>query len=415
MLVAHLRDHLALTNPQPNVLFFQEGGGAIRRVEPQFGYTLNFESEIALTSVELQQIWQSEHHALIAGARYQHGSIKTDSLLLPPLPSFVFQDKISPELDHANGYAYYQFRPWTALRLTAGVGYDDLKFPQNGDLPPLSSSRSERSLWSPQGALEFAAWDGGHFRAAYSRSLGGLYFDNSVRLEPSQLAGFTTAFRSLIPESVEGLVPGTKFETIGVGFDQWLPTGTYFGIEGNWLTSDGQRVVGVLTNSLPVPLPDSPSSAVQKLDFRERSASVYLNQLVQQNWSLGAAYRLSEAKLSAFFPEVPASTPGAASVTRHERALLGHLQLTAIFNHESGLFAQWHTGFFHQSNYGSGLPGAAFWQHDVFVGYRLPHRTAEFRLGVLNLSDRDYRLNPLNLQNELPRARTFVASVKLNF
>jgi len=33
----------------------------------------------------------------------------------------------------------------------------------------------------------------------------------------------------------------------------------------------------------------------------------------------------------------------------------------------------------------------------------------------LNLFDGDYRLNPLNLHAELPRARTFVASLRLSF
>jgi len=36
-------------------------------------------------------------------------------------------------------------------------------------------------------------------------------------------------------------------------------------------------------------------------------------------------------------------------------------------------------------------------------------------VGVLNLSDRDYHLNPLNLTAELPRQRTFYASLRLSF
>jgi hypothetical protein len=50
-------------------------------------------------------------------------------------------------------------------------------------------------------------------RGAYTRSLGGIYHDNSVRLEPTGVAGFNQAFRSLIPESVAGPVPATEFET----------------------------------------------------------------------------------------------------------------------------------------------------------------------------------------------------------
>ena len=36
-------------------------------------------------------------------------------------------------------------------------------------------------------------------------------------------------------------------------------------------------------------------------------------------------------------------------------------------------------------------------------------------LGILNLTDRDYRLNPLNLTTELPRTRTFYASLRFSF
>jgi hypothetical protein len=36
-------------------------------------------------------------------------------------------------------------------------------------------------------------------------------------------------------------------------------------------------------------------------------------------------------------------------------------------------------------------------------------------VGVLNITDQDYRLNPLTLYNELPRERTFVASLKFFF
>jgi hypothetical protein len=90
-------------------------------------------------------------------------------------------------------------------------------------------------------------------RATYTRSLGGLFFDNSVRLEPTQVGGFNQAFRSLIPESVGGLVPGTDFTTAGIGFDQSLASGTWLGAEAQWLTSDGTRTVGVLTNSFFFP------------------------------------------------------------------------------------------------------------------------------------------------------------------
>ena len=60
-------------------------------------------------------------------------------------------------------------------------------------------------------------------------------------------------------------------------------------------------------------------------------------------------------------------------------------------------------------------PGDDFWQLNAFVGYRFPRRYAELSVGVLNLTDRDYRLNPLTLYAELPRERTAVVTLKINF
>ena len=56
-----------------------------------------------------------------------------------------------------------------------------------------------------------------------------------------------------------------------------------------------------------------------------------------------------------------------------------------------------------------------FWQVNAFVGYRFPRRRAEIRLGLLNIADQDYRLNPLNLTAELPRERTLLASFRFSF
>ena len=54
--------------------------------------------------------------------------------------------------------------------------------------------------------------------------------------------------------------------------------------------------------------------------------------------------------------------------------------------------------------------------HNSFVfGGRFAHRHAEIRAGILNLADTDCRLNPLNLAAELPRGRTFITSLRLNF
>ena len=213
-------------------------------------------------------------------------------------------------------------------------------------------------------------------------------------------------------------MPGTEFETAGVGFDQSLPSGTWFGVEAEWLSSGGDRAVGALTNSISfLPIPDSSSSTRQTLDFRERSFSAYAGQLLGDNFSVGARYRLSDAKLDGRFPEIPDTAANLNLLEQDNRATLHNLSLTANFQHGSGLFGQWESTWYHQNNsgYSPALGGADFWQHNVMAGYRFPRRHAELRVGVLNLLATDYRLNPLNLHATIPRGRTFVVSLRLNF
>ncbi len=67
------------------------------------------------------------------------------------------------------------------------------------------------------------------------------------------------------------------------------------------------------------------------------------------------------------------------------------------------------------SGYQPDRPGDEVWQLNLYAGYRFLRRRGEIRLGLLNLGDQDYRLNPLNLHADLPRERTFTAQLTLAF
>ncbi len=54
-------------------------------------------------------------------------------------------------------------------------------------------------------------------------------------------------------------------------------------------------------------------------------------------------------------------------------------------------------------------------QINLIAGFRFRRNYGEVSLGLLNLTDQDYKLNPLNPYNELPRDRTLAARVRLNF
>jgi Flp pilus assembly protein TadD len=377
-------------------------------------------SKFTLYSAELQHVWENADYSLIIGGRGQVGDLETKATL-----SNIFVDASQPiaqqatnnTMQRVDAYAYGSWQLLDSLRVIGGASYAAMQYPRNTDLPPIEGTETSRQMFSPKVGLLFEPWKRGLFRASYTKSLGGLYFDNSLRLEPTQVGGFNQTFRSLLPESVAGLVPGSEFETISLGFDQTLPSGTFFGIETEQLSSQGQRDVGAFKNAFGVLSSGSVSSTPQTLDFRERNLSAYVAQLLGDYFSASARYRLSEAKLIGQFPEIPDAATGLSQLEQNNRAVLHQIALALNFNHRSGLFAQWESSWYHQNNFGysPALPTEDFCQHNLMVGYRFAHRHAELRTGILNLADTDYRMNPLNFGAALPRGRTFIVSLRLNF
>jgi len=102
---------------------------------------------------------------------------------------------------------------------------------------------------------------------------------------------------------------------------------------------------------------------------------------------------------------------------QRNEGILQQVDCTAIYNSPEGFFAEGEALWNGQENsgYSPEEPGDSFWQLNAFIGYRSPHRTAEFSLGLLNINNQDYNLNPLNIYNELPHKRTLIMSFKLNF
>lgn len=200
----------------------------------------------------------------------------------------------------------------------------------------------------------------------------------------------------------------------GVALEQRLGSNTWVGVTGQWLSSDVERQVGALEFGLPL----TSGSARQKLDYEERSVSAYVYRLLGDEWSMGARYRLSHADFDQPFIDLPSSAfPSPPFESQSVSALLHQARAFVQFQHPGGFFASGEALWTSQHNHGyvPDIPGDDFWQFNLYAGYRLPNRRAELRLGLLNIADQDYRLNPLNLSEVLPRARTLAVSLKLNF
>jgi len=435
MLASRFDDTLTLREPSFPSLYLQTeifpgfppffpGTTNISVGNPPDPTSLAFRRELVAYSGELQQIFQTPAQTFIAGLRYQTASPETTSEVDRQVIGGGAQpiaQSFKTDLDRFSVYAYDYWQILDPLRLTAGVTYDRLHYPRNIDFAPVSTAEATTDQVSPKAGLLWTPFKDTYLRFAYTRSLGGVFFDQSVRLEPTQVGGFNQSFRSLVPESVAGLVPATRFQTYGAGLEQIIKkTGTYIDVDAQILKSDGTKTIGILTNSSPFPpVADSPSSTRQRLDYEEKSLIIALNQLVGKQWSVGLRYKLTHADLDRPFIDIPAGTTGLDQLQggSHVMATLHQVYLYANYYHPLGFFGQFNTVWTAQSNsgYTTPLPGDDFWQLNAFVGYRFFQRRVEARLGVLNLADRDYHLNPLTLYNDLPRERTLVASLKFYF
>jgi tetratricopeptide (TPR) repeat protein len=421
ILAGRLQDTLEQADTNATILTLdKDASGQVTGVTPR-SFDMSYERGLEAYSAELQQIWQPKSQTIVVGARLQTGGVDTDAELrrnpvaFPPIyANPPASQQFDNDLQRVSVYAYDYWQVLDSVQLIAGVSYDRLEYPRNSEVPPLSDEQTTEDQVSPKAGLVWTPLKNTVVRGAYTRSLGGVFYDTSVRLEPTQVAGFNQAFRSLIPESVVGLVPGSKFETFGVALDQKFKSKTYLSIAGEILNSDGERVVGVFDFTPPT-LPAVPSGTRERLDFEERSLTFTVNQLIGDHVAVGASYRLAEADLEDEFMDIP--TTASASARQDVSATLHQVNVFVRVNHRSGVFSQFDTVWSQQSNrgYSPDIPGDDFWQYNAYLGYRFLNRRAELKVGLLNITDEDYRLNPLTLYSELPRERTLAASFRFYF
>ena len=424
LFLTRLDDSLTVTNPTGPTLFTVIPFGTITSLEPITMQEL-LENDLTIYSGELQQIWQTPEHNTIIGTRIQYGDFDIHNLQDTPssfptlFPAPAAGQDLSSVFRRFSVYGYHQWQIFDPLQLIGGVTYDRITFPENFQTAPVSGTEKTESQVSPKAGIILTPWNGSTVRFAYTRSLAGASLDQGYQLEPSQVAGFIQSYRSLIPESVAGPVPGAKFETYGFSVEQNFPTRTYLGISGQLLNSDVQQMVGAFDWFPPPPSLAIPAELREDLNYQEQSLRFTASQLVGKQWAFNASYQLSQAVLKGNFVDVTNTPLGPGSIQPRSRqnSVLNQVDLTAVYNHPCGFYAQTDAHWYAQNNIdlASTEPGQDFWQLNAFAGYRFWHRKAEVALGLLNITDQNYKLDPLNLYNELPRSRTLAVSFQMNF
>lgn len=425
-----LNDRYEAMDPNASTVVFGQSQGVPIAVSST-SMNLDAGSALNVYSGEIQQILKQGPHQTVFGLRYQSGDLESHYSLTQLSSVFLGSDPrngtVRPTLEHLTAYAYHSWEILDELQLIGGLAYDHLTSPVNDRVAPFSDESRNTAQWSPKAGLIWNPKKGTTLRAYYSRSLGGVTLEQSFRLEPTQVAGFNQAFRSLIPESVAGSNGGEHYETGGASFEQKVWNGGYLGLYGQWNHSELNRYVGVFGFDVDTLEDASPYSRAQSMTFNERTIGATFSQLIGDQWALGVRYAFTDTALDTDYPGIGSDVreydsngdikpEGFVSQTSRAADFMD-VGLWARFNHSSGLFAHTQGRWLHQVNQrdDAQLMGDSFWDVDLFVGYRFLQRRMEASVGILNLTDQDYRLNPLTVYTELPRSRTFMAKLLISF
>jgi tetratricopeptide (TPR) repeat protein len=431
VLAARVPDRAAFSDPISQTLVFDP----IVHLAVPISLMEQYQASLTMYLVEVQQLVRhNDRHDTIAGIRFACGSLKVDNTETVPagsiLPGNGFPDpgqpvsleNFSPSIERLGAYLYHRWELVDGLWLQGGISYDWVRLPENFLYAPLSNQEITRDQVSPKAGIVWTPLKDTTVRFAYTRSLTGASFEQSLGLEPSQIAGFTQTYRDVVPETaVGGPTPATPFDTYGAALEQKFGAGTYLGISCQLINSTFDRAIGGYYLDLsPATFTYSvrgPASARQHLDYTEKSLMFTANQLAGRDFSFGVKYQLTRAELAQQLTAVEDPFLPLANGPTTVNGVLHQVYLNATWNHPSGLFAQFNALWSLQRNrgYSPAEPGDNFWQLNFLAGYRFPRRQAQISIGILNLTDCDYRLEPLTFYNELPRSRTIAAQFTFNF
>lgn len=424
LLAGRLEDELETSDPSSVVLALDRGGGTVNALAP-VTVSHTYRSGAELYTAEVQQIAVAGRHSLIAGARGQWNEQELadrvedpngDFLILLGLDNPVSVQNEDVSSSSVSLYAYDYIRLTDSLQLVGGLNYTYQVIPVNSATAPVSSSREHQDHLGPKAAIIWSPASSTGVRASYTKSLTGSGLGQSVRLEPTHVAGLPQTFRSPVPFALVGELDGADLETAELLWEGHLHN-TYLSLGGQWLTVERDRQLGLFLSHEDYDPPPSLGLIQEQVRFRERALDFSAHQLISDEWSLGLRYRLSYAELKRNFPEYPGLGVGGLDDNPDWRGWLHTLSLSGLYRHHTGLFARAEGVLFAQDRErdGSSAPGDDFWEVNLIAGYRFPRQRAEIAVGILNILDTDYRLDPINQHADQPRSRTFYVRLLINF
>ena len=396
-----------------------------------FAFDTNRSFEIY--TAEIQQILQSDQNLIVGGGRLQTGKFETQSNLSLVRPNFsggfstpAALQRTEADFQRMTIYGYDYWNATKDLTLIGGFSWDRIEHPDNFRNPPVNDLQREKDRLSGKFGFRYSPSRQFRMRGVYSEGMGGVTFDESVRLEPVQLAGFNQAYRTVISESLVGSVENPFYQIVGLSVEGSLPKRTWWGANLRIIEQDVDRTIGAFTGYdsgvFPITPAFFPDSASQTLDYREVSHNFTLNKLIGNQLAVGAGYRATRSDLRTVFPELVAS--GEPFADLKDAATLHKISLNAHWNSPTGMFATVEANWYKQEldDDPRGLPpgkvtrtGDDTLQINALIGYRFNRNQSEISVGVLNIGDQDYRFSPLSPYGNIARERTAVINYRINF
>ncbi|MBL9137551.1 MAG: FecR domain-containing protein [Verrucomicrobiales bacterium] len=367
-------------------------------------------------SLELQHRQSFAAHDWIVGARAQWGEFDVASAYYQPgllrnLPgigaayrSRLPAQHLEPEFGRYTAYAYEQWRVFRWLTLVGGLTFDHLDRPLGLATTPLVEANDTVDAWSPSVGFLASLSTNGVLRGAWARSLGGVAFEQSVRLEPVQVAGFIHGWRSLMPESL----PAQSMETFGLAYDHRFPTRTWFSAEIGLDEASSEDRAGVVR--VRSRAEEFAGWMTEEVEYRRYRARAEVHQGIGDQWVIGIGYAYSNSDWDRDVPDYPGA--GNESAARLHQALF-----SVRWFHPTGFFAEWDARWTHQDFEGAdtGVGVAEHWAMDVYAGWRGWQRRLEITVGIENLTDEPPILSPVSGQPEGVFERMAVVGLRVRF
>lgn len=321
-------------------------------------------------------------------------------------------------MDRSSVYGYWTHNIAGEWRLTLGASGEMGTYPDAFRTIPLSSHRTHSVDLTPKVAVAGPIWRDTYVRGGYFEHFGGVGFEDSVRLEPSQVEGILFAGREFAPIAAVGTLTHAHTRTAALALDRVLSSNWYFGLEGAIHSLDSTEAQGVFRYVGTNPPIDIPPTT-KEIEYSGHQVSAHVGKLLGERGSAKLGYHFQSGALVTRLPEVIHES---GSYLREE-ASLHEISLSLRYQLRTGFFSTLRIATPHQRAFALKDSSKAR-QHfrsssgpeiDLSAGWRSKEKRFLVQASCINLTDQNYRLSPLALPVGIERERVWTGRVVWQF